>query len=72
LSLTLRERIQDILEQRIFGLKMDGKIEDLKFLSEDLRDIYCSPGIIRIMKSRSSSWAGHVARLMHIRNAYTI
>jgi hypothetical protein len=41
LSVTLRERIQDFLEQgRIFELKMDGKIEDfLKFFS-DIHIVY--------------------------------
>jgi hypothetical protein len=31
--------------------------------NEELRDLYSSPSIIRIMKSRSKRWTGHVARM---------
>jgi hypothetical protein len=33
-----------------------------KLHNEELRVLYPSPGIIRIIKSRGMSWAGHVAR----------
>jgi hypothetical protein len=33
-----------------------------KLCNEELRDLYSSPSIIRIMKSRRMRWAGHVAR----------
>jgi hypothetical protein len=29
---------------------------------EELRDLYSSPSIVRIIKSRRMRWAGHVAR----------
>ena len=28
-----------------------------------LNDLYCSPNIVRVIKSRRMRWAGHVARL---------
>jgi hypothetical protein len=33
-----------------------------KLHNEELRDLYSSPNIIRIIKSRRMRWAGHVAR----------
>jgi hypothetical protein len=38
--------------------------------NEELRNLYSSPSIIRITKSRR--WAGHVARMRENRNAYTL
>jgi hypothetical protein len=37
-----------------------------------LHNLYSSPGIIRMFKSRRMSWAGHVARMGEKRNAYRI
>jgi hypothetical protein len=41
-----------------------------KLHNEELHNLYSSPSIIRIIKSRRMSWAGHVARMgrrgMHI------
>jgi hypothetical protein len=37
--------------------------------NEELRDLYSSPNIIRIIKSRRMRWAGHVARMGEKRNA---
>jgi hypothetical protein len=33
-------------------------------LHEELNDLYSSPNIIRVIKSRRMRWAGHVARMM--------
>jgi hypothetical protein len=35
-------------------------------------NLYSSPGIIRVIKSRRMRWAGHVARMREKRNAYRI
>jgi hypothetical protein len=35
-------------------------------------NVYCSPSIIRIIKSRRMSWPGHVARMGEKRNVYGI
>jgi hypothetical protein len=43
-----------------------------KLHNEELRDLYSSPSIIRIIKSRRIRWAGHVARMGEKRNAYRL
>jgi hypothetical protein len=35
--------------------------QDRKLHNEELRNLYSSPSIIRIIKSRRKRWAGHVA-----------
>jgi hypothetical protein len=50
--------------RRIFGPKRDevtGECRKLHY--EEFRDLYSSPSIIRIIKSRRMRWAGHVARM---------
>jgi hypothetical protein len=43
-----------------------------KVHNEELHNLYCSPSIIRMIKSRRMRWAGHVARMGAKRNAYRI
>jgi hypothetical protein len=38
--------------------------------NEELHDLYSSTSIIRMIKPRKMSWAGHVARKGAKRNAY--
>jgi hypothetical protein len=42
-----------------------------KLHNEELHNLYSSPSIIRIIKTRKMRWAGHIARMarrgMHIR-----
>jgi hypothetical protein len=40
--------------------------------NEDLTDVYFSPNIIRVIKSRRMRWAGHVAHMGERRDAYRI
>jgi hypothetical protein len=40
--------------------------------NEELNDLYSSPNIIRVIKSRRMSWAGHVARMGEGRGAYRV
>jgi hypothetical protein len=48
---------------RIFGPKRDEVTgEWRKQHNEELNELYCSPKIVRFIKSRMS-WAGHVARM---------
>jgi hypothetical protein len=42
-----------------------------KLHNEELHNLYCSPSIIRIIKSRRMRWAGRVAR-MRTRNVFGI
>jgi hypothetical protein len=37
--------------------------------SEELHNLYASQTIIRVIKTRRTIWAGHVARLNKMRNA---
>jgi hypothetical protein len=58
---------------RIFGPKRDKVTGEWRKLhNEELRDLYSSPSIIRIMKSKRMRWAGHVARMGEKRNAYRL
>jgi hypothetical protein len=41
-----------------------------KLHNEELRDLYSSPSINRIIKSRRMRWAGHMARMGEKRNVY--
>jgi hypothetical protein len=59
--------------RRIFGPKRDEVTgERRKLHNEELRDLYSSPSMIRIIKSRRMRWAGHVARMWEKRNAYML
>ena len=66
-SLTLREeRRQRVFEnrglRRIFGPKRyEVTGEWRKLHNEELIDLYSSPSIVRVIKSRRLRWAGHVA-----------
>jgi hypothetical protein len=59
--------------RRIFGPKRDEVTGEWRKLhNEEFRDLYYSPSIIRIMKSRKMRWAGHIARMGEKRNAYRL
>jgi hypothetical protein len=66
-SLTLREEhrlrvFENGLLRRIFGPKRDEVMGEWRKLhNKELRDLYSSPSIIGIIKSRRMIWAGHVA-----------
>jgi hypothetical protein len=50
--------------KRIFGPKRDEVTKGWRKLhNEVLRNLYCSPSIIRVIKSRRMRWAEHVARM---------
>jgi hypothetical protein len=59
--------------RRIFGPKRDDVTGEYRKLhNEELRDLYSSPSIIRIIKSRRMRWAVHVGRMGEKRNAYRL
>jgi hypothetical protein len=72
ISLTLREerrlRMFENRElRRIFGPKGDEATGEWRKLhNEELNDLYCSPNIVRVIKSCS----GHVARMREGRGVY--
>jgi hypothetical protein len=50
--------------RRIFGPKRDEVTGEWRKLhNEELNDLYCSPSIVRVIKSRIMARAGHVARM---------
>jgi hypothetical protein len=53
--------------RRIFGPKRDEVTGDSRKLhNEELHNLYSSPSIIRMIKSRRMRWARHVARMEKI------
>jgi hypothetical protein len=55
----------------IFGVKRDEVTGEWKKLcNEELNDLYSSPTIVWIIKSRRMGWAGHVACLGEGRGMY--
>jgi len=41
-------------------------------LHNELNDLYSSPSIVRVIKSRRMRWAGHVARMGEGKGLYTV
>ena len=68
-SLTLREEsklkvIENMVLRRIFGPRRDEVTgEWMRLHNEELNDLYSSPNIVRVIKSKRTRWAGHVARM---------
>ena len=40
--------------------------------NEELNDLYCSPNIVRVIKSGRMRWVGHVVRMGEDRRAYRV
>ena len=59
--------------RRIFGpRRYEVPGEWRKLHNEELNDLYSSPDIVRVIKSRRMRWAGHVARMGERRGAYRV
>jgi len=59
--------------RRIFEPKRDSATgEWRKLYNEELNDLYCSPNIVRVIKSRRMRWVGHVARMGEGRGVYRV
>jgi len=77
-SLTLREErklrvFENMVLRRIFGSRRDEVTGEWKRLhNEELNDLYSSPNIVWVIKSRRMRWAGHVARMGEERGAYRV
>ena len=77
-SLTLREErklrvFENMVLRRIFGPRRDEVTGEWRKLhNEELNDLYSSPNIVRVIKSRRMRWAGHVVRVGEERGAYRL
>jgi hypothetical protein len=59
--------------RRIFGPERDEATGEWRRLNnEELNDLYSSPNIIRVIKSRRMKWAEHEARMEEKKDAYRI
>ena len=57
----------------IFGPKRDEVTGEWRKLhNEQLHDLYASPNIVRVIKSRRRRWASHVARMGRSRDVYRV
>ena len=64
---------ENIVLSRIFGPKRDEVTgEWSKLHNEELNDLYCSPSIVRVIKSRRMRWTGRVACMGENRGVYRI
>jgi hypothetical protein len=65
--------IENRVLRGIFGPKRDEVTGEWRKLhNEELHDLYCSPTIVRLIKSRIMRWAGHVARMRKGRGVYRV
>jgi len=77
-SLTPREeRRLMVFEKRVLGRIFGPKRDEVtgewrKLHNEELNDLYCSPNIVRVIKSRKIRWAGHAARMGEGRGVYRV
>ena len=64
---------ENMVLRRIFGPRRDEVTGELRSLhNEELNDLYSSPNIVRVIKSRRMRWARHVARMGEERGMYRV
>ena len=64
---------ENMVLRRIFGPRRDEVMGKWRRLhNEELSDLYSSPNIMRVIKSRRMRWAGHVARMGEEREVYRV
>jgi hypothetical protein len=61
------------VQRKIFGPKREEMAGDGRGLhSERLYNLYTSPNIIMVIKSRMIRWVGHIAHMGELRYSYKI
>ena len=64
---------ENMVLRRIFGPRRDEVTGEWRRLhNEELNDLYTSPNIMWVIKSRRMSWAGRVARMGEERRVYRV
>jgi hypothetical protein len=58
--------------RKIFGPKREEDRSWRKLHNVELHSLYSSPNIVRVIKSRRTRWAGHVARMGKGRGVYRV
>jgi hypothetical protein len=76
-SLTLREEHRlKVSENRVlkgvFGPEREEEGSWRKLHNDELHSLYSSPNIVRVIKSRRMSWAGHAAHMGEGRGIYGV
>ena len=77
-SLTLREErklrvFENMVLRRIFGPRREEVMGEWRRLhNRELNDLYSSPNIVQVIKSRRMRWVGHVAHMGEERGVYSV
>ena len=59
--------------RRIFGPKRDEVTGEWRKLhNEELNELYCSPNIVRMIKTRRMGWSEHILRMGERRGVYRV
>ena len=59
--------------RRIFGPRRNGVTGEWRKLhNEELNYLFCSPNILRVIKSRRMRWAGYIARMEEGRGVHKV
>jgi len=65
--------VENIVLRRIFGPRREEVTgESRRLHNEELNDLYSSPNIVRVIKSKRMRWTGHVARMGEERGVYKL